>query len=173
MNIIAKIIITDTNIITDLNNANILEEFIDMDNVYISDMVKNDEINSKTGNVKLINRFKIISATATQLLEVNNLSYIEKKLSTYDLLNFVIARDNNCILATGDNRLKKYSENNGIEVFRTLKIIKLMKDNNIISYRKALAACNLLKQCATTRIPEIDINNLISELEKEAILEIK
>ncbi len=173
MNIIAKIIITDTNIITDLNNANILEEFIDMDNVYISDMVKNDEINSKTGNVKLINRFKIISATATQLLEVNNLSYIEKKLSTYDLLNFVIARDNNCILATGDNRLKKYSENNGIEVFRTLKIIKLMKDNNIISYRKAIDACNLLKQCPTTRIPKTDINNLISELEKEAILEIK
>ena len=51
MNITTKIIITDTNIITDLNNANILEEFIDIDNVYISDMVKNDEINLKTGNV--------------------------------------------------------------------------------------------------------------------------
>lgn len=57
-----------------------------MDNVYISDMVKNDEINSKTGNAKLINRFKIISATATQLLEVNNLSYIEKKLSTKETI---------------------------------------------------------------------------------------
>ena len=169
MNITTKIIITDTNIITDLDNANILEEFIDIDNVYISDMVKNDEINSKTGNVKLINKFKVISATANQLIEVNKLSYIEKKLSTYDLLNFVIARDNNCILATGDNRLKKYSENNGIEVLRTLKIIKLMKDNNIISYRKAINACNLLKQCPTTRIPEIYINNLINELEKDSI----
>ena len=169
MNITTKIIITDTNIITDLDNANILEEFIDIDNVYISDMVKNDEINSKTGNVKLINKFKVISATANQLIEVNKLSYTEKKLSTYDLLNFVIARDNNCILATGDNRLKKYSENNGIEVLRTLKIIKLMKDNNIISYRKAINACNLLKQCPTTRIPEIYINNLINELEKDSI----
>ena len=169
MNITTKIIITDTNIITDLDNANILEEFIDIDNVYISDMVKNDEINSKTGNVKLINKFKVISATANQLIEVNKLSYIEKKLSTYDLLNFVIARDNNCILATGDNRLKNYSENNGIEVLRTLKIIKLMKDNNIISYRKAINACNLLKQCPSTRIPEIYINNLINELEKDSI----
>ena len=53
MNITTKIIITDTNIITDLNNANILEEFINLDNVYISDMIKNDEINSKTGNIKL------------------------------------------------------------------------------------------------------------------------
>lgn len=169
MNITTKIIITDTNIITDLNNANILEEFINIDNVYISDMVKNDEINSKTGNVKLINKFKVISATATQLIEVNNLSYTEKKLSTYDLLNFVIARDNNYILATGDNRLKNYSENNGVEVLRTLKIIKLMKDNNIISCRKAIDACNLLKKCPTTRIPEIDINNLIEELEKDSV----
>lgn len=169
MNITTKIIITDTNIITDLNNANIIEEFIDIDNVYISDMVKNDEINSKTGNVKLINKFKVISATATQLIEVNNLSYTEKKLSTYDLLNFVIVRDNNCILATGDNRLKIYSENNGVKVFRTLKIIKLMKDNNIISCRKAIDACNLLKQCSTTRIPKTDINNLIDELEKDSV----
>lgn len=78
MNITTKIIITDTNIITDLNNANTLEEFIDIDNVYISDMVKNDEINSKNGNVKLINKFKVIPATATQLIEVNTLSNIEK-----------------------------------------------------------------------------------------------
>lgn len=169
MNITTKIIITDTNIITDLNNANILKEFIELDNVYISDMVKNDEINSKTGNVKLINKFKVISATSTQLLEVAKLSIIEKKLSTYDLLNYIIARDNNCILATGDNRLKTYSENNGVEVFRTLKIIKLMKEHNIISCQKAINACNLLKQCSTTRIPEEGINNLIDELEKDSV----
>ncbi len=168
MNITAKIIITDTNIITDLNNAKILNEFIEIENVYISDMIKNDEINSKTGDVKIINKFKVISATATQLMEVNNLSYKEKKLSTYDLLNFVIARDNNCILATGDNRLKNYSENNGVEVIRTLKIIKLMKENNIISCRKSIEACNLLKQYPTTRIPVKDINNLINELEKDS-----
>ena len=168
MSITTKIIITDTNIITDLNNANILEEFINLDNVYISDMVKNDEINSKTGNVKLINKFKVISATPTQLIEVSNLSITENKLSTYDLLNYVVARDNNCILATGDNKLKNYSENNGVEVFRTLKIIKLMKEHNIISCRKAINACNLLKQCSTTRIPEIDISNLIDELEKDS-----
>ena len=169
MNIATKIIITDTNIITDLDNANILEQFINLDNIYISDMVKNDEINSKTGNVKLIDKFKVISATPTQLVKVSNLSVTEKKLSAYDLLNYVIARDNNCILATGDNRLKNYSEKNGVEVFRTLKIIKLMKEHNVISCRKAVDACYLLKQCSTTRIPEEDINNLIKELEKDSV----
>lgn len=170
MNITTKIIITDTNIITDLNSANILEEFINIDNVYISDMIKNDEINAKTGNIELINKFKVIPATENQLIEVNTLSYIEKKLSIYDLLNFVIARDNNCILATGDNKLKNYSERNGIEVIRTLKIIKLMKDNNIISCKKAINACNLLKHNSTTRIPKDSIDSLINELEKDSVI---
>ena len=44
MNITKKIIITDTNIITDLDNANILEYFVKLDNVYITDIVKNDEL---------------------------------------------------------------------------------------------------------------------------------
>lgn len=170
MNITTKIIITDTNIITDLNNANVLEDFINIDNVYISDMVKNDEVNFKNCNIKLINKFKTISATAMQLNEVNNLSYVEKKLSTYDLLNFVIARDNDFILATGDNRLKKYSEKNGVKVLRTLKIIRLMKDNNIISCKKAIHACNLLKECSRTRIPQMDIDNLINELEEDSVM---
>lgn len=169
MNITTKIIITDTNIITDLYNANILEDFINIDNVFICDMIKNDEINFKTCNINLINKFKVMPATANQLLEVTTLECVEKKLSLYDLLNFVIARDNNCILATGDNRLKIYSENNGVEVIRTLKIIKLMKDKNMISCKRAIDACNLLKNCKKTRIPENEINNLIYELEKDAI----
>ena len=171
MSITQKIIITDANILTDLNNANILKEFVGIDNIYISDIVKNDEVNSKTGNIKIINKFKVISATAVQLIEANNLNYIERKLSTYDLLNFVIARDNNGILATGDKLLKNYSESNGVEVFRTLKIIRLMKDNNIISCQKAIDACNLLKQCPTTRIPKVDIDNLIDELEKDSVID--
>ena len=35
MNITEKIIITDTNIITDLNNAGVLGKFIELDNVYV------------------------------------------------------------------------------------------------------------------------------------------
>ena len=60
MNITSKIIITDTNIITDLNNAGILDKFVKLDNVYISDMVKNDEIKNSTGNLEIIHKFKTI-----------------------------------------------------------------------------------------------------------------
>lgn len=166
MNITDKIIITDTNIITDLNNANILEKFVKLDNVYISDMVKNDEINSKTGNVRVINKFKTISATADQIQEMFIISQKEKGLSQYDIINYIVVRDNTAILATGDQRLKKYSEDNNVVVIRTLKIITLMKDNNIISVDEAINACNLLKENSNTRIPTEDIENLINELKK-------
>ena len=39
----------------------------------------------------------------------------------------------------------------------------------IISCRKAINACKLLKQCSTTRIPEKDLDNLIDELEKDSV----
>lgn len=169
MTITSKIIITDTNIITDLYNANLLEKFVKLDNVYISDMVKNDEINFKTGDISIINKFKTISSTPSELLEINSLSKEHNRLSAYDLINFIIARNNNCILATGDNRLKKFAEDNDIEVIRTLKIIKLMYESKIITYDEIKNACNLLLKCQTTRIPEQDISNLINDIEKELI----
>ena len=169
MNITKKIIITDTNIITDLSNANILKKFVNLDNVYISDLVKSDEINYNTGNTKIINNFKVITSIAEQLLEISTLSKIAKKLSTYDILNFIIARDNDCILATGDNRLKNFSERNNVEVIRTLKIISFMKEKDIISTEEAITACELLRKNQKTRIPEDDLIDKIKEFQKDLV----
>ena len=165
MTITPKIIITDTNIITDLDNAGLLDKFVVLDNVYINDMVKNDEINFKTGDVNIINKMNVLPLTAEQLQEVNKLFSEEKVLSQYDLINYIIARDNNCILATGDNRLKKYSEENGVEVIRKLKIIELMAYKSIISEKDAINACINLKNNKYTRIPEHNINELINKLQ--------
>ena len=121
MSITEKIIVTDTNIITDLSNANILDKFVSLDNVYISDLVKTDEVNFKTGNLEIINKFKTLKITEEQLIEVSTLASKESKLSIYDVINYILARDNDGILATGDDRLRKYSLENGVKVIRTLK----------------------------------------------------
>ncbi len=169
MNITAKIIITDTNIITDLSNANILDKFVKLDNVYISDMVKRDEINSDTGNVNIIKKFKTINATSEEIDEIFKISQEIRGLSPYDIINFIIARNNNAILATGDKKLKDYSEANGVEVIRTLKIIKLMKEKNVITTKEAINACTKLKENNNTRIPPANIDNAIKEFEKDSV----
>lgn len=166
MNITAKIIITDTNIITDLNNAKVLDKFVELDNVFVSDLVKNDEFNSKTCDIEIINKMKVISLNDNQLLEVSNFYGINNSLSKYDYINFMVARDNNGILATGDNKLKLYAEQNGVEVIRTLKIIRLMLKSSIITSNDAINACVNLKNNKHTRIPLEDIDNLIEELKK-------
>ena len=87
MTISKKIIITDTNIITDLSHAELLDKFVLLDNVYISDLIKNDEINFQTGNLDIINKFKVLPLNSTEILELNVLSKEEKNLSLYDLSN--------------------------------------------------------------------------------------
>ena len=169
MNITHKIIITDTNIITDLNNANVLDKFVKLDNVYISDMVKNDEINSETGNIKIISKFKTIRATAEQIAVIFKISQVKNGLSQYDIINYIIARDNNAILATGDKKLKEFSESNGVEVIRTLKIIRLMYDNKFISKLDVITACTLLKANKSTRIPAEKIDDMINEFQKDTV----
>ena len=169
MNITTKIIITDTNIITDLNTAKILEEFANMDNVYVSDLLKYDEINECTGDMNIAKKLKVINASTQELEEINSIILEKPKLSIYDALNFIIARNNNGILATGDNDLKTYSENHGIEVIRTLKIIELMFENQIISQNQAIKAFKLLKSSPTTRIPKDAIDDFINKLEKNSV----
>lgn len=165
MKITEKIIITDTNIITDLDTMEVLEDFVNLDNVYISDLVKRDEINYKTGNINIINKFKVINSNEEELIKMVELAKKERKLSMYDIINYIIARDNNGILATGDNKLKQFSEKNGVKVIRTLMIIKLLESNNIITKDKATRALYLLKNNKNNRIPIKDIDKLIKEYE--------
>lgn len=169
MNITSKIIITDTNIITDLYNTGVLDKFVVLDNVYISDMVLRDEINERTGDVSLISKMKTVEASALELLEMQR--YLERRLSYYDLINFIIARDHEYILATGDNLLKKYAEDHGVEVIRTLKIIELTVRSQVISCEEGIRACQLLLDAPSTRIPRQKIIQVLEEFQKEVVVE--
>lgn len=140
-----------------------------LDNVYISDMVKNDEVNYDTGNIDIIQKFQTIEATPEQISEIFQISREINGLSPYDIINYIITRDNNAILATGDKKLKVFSENNGIEVIRTLKIIKLLNIKNIISKEEAINACMLLKNNDCTRIPKKEIDKMIDELKNDLV----
>ena len=161
MNITTKIIITDTNIITDLNNAKILDKFVSLI-LYL--YVKKNPI-----DIKINNRFKTINASVQQIIEIYSIIQEHKSLSKYDSINYILARDNNAILATGDKKLREFSINNDVNVIRTLGIIEYMENDGIISTKEAINACNLLKNEESTRIPHSDINKLIAKLEKNLV----
>lgn len=167
MNINKKIIITDTNIITDLYNANVLEKFISLDNVFVVSIVKNDEFNEKTCNINIINKMKTIECNSNDIKEVLELKKINRKLSTYDLLNYLIAKKYNGLLATGDNKLKKFAEVNNVEVIRTLKIIEMLYLKKIVSKDDLIESCNLLINNINTRIPISEIYLFMKKITKD------
>ena len=124
----------------------------------------NDEFNSKTCDEHILNRMKKIGFTAEQMLELEKLQRKTNKLSQYDLINYITARDCDGILATGDKRLKDFSEKNGVLVIRTLKIIEMLVEDEVITYKDAIDACGLLKICKYTRILVESIDDFINEI---------
>lgn len=160
MNITKKIIVTDTNIITDLFNCKLLDDFIVLDNVYVSDIVKRDEFNEKTASFEIISKIKCLELSENDLEEVMKLRINNQKLSSYDLASYVIAKKHGALLATGDNKLRQFSIENGLEVIRTLKIIELLYLKNVISKEKLLEALDLLINNDKTRIPKNEILKL-------------
>ena len=171
MNSDKKIIITDTNIITDLSNCMLLDRFAKLDNVYVCSVCKTDEFNEKTGDKKIIDKLKTIIVTMDELLEAQKEFRGGAKLSLYDCINYVVARDNNGILATGDKRLKQYAENHGVPVIRTLTIIKMLKEKDMITSKEVVDACILLKSNLETFIPYELIDEFIKEYENELVNE--
>ena len=115
----------------------------------------------------MISTLKTLSLTSDQLIESYQLTEEYKSLSHYDCMNYILARDNNGILATGDKRLIKLATTNNVEVIRTLKIIELMYNYKMISKKQLLNGLELLKNNEHTRIPISDIERLIISYSKE------
>jgi predicted nucleic acid-binding protein len=169
MNIKEKIIIVDTNIISDLYEAGVLDKFINLENIYMSKLVKYNEINGKTGDLYLIDRINTITESENQILQALELSTNERGLSIYDCINFVLARDEETLLLTGDRRLRNYAEKQGVTVKGTIWIIDKMIEENQIDRCTAKKAYERLLYHENTRLPSEELQKRIKKLEEELI----
>ena len=163
MNLLDNIVITDTNIITDLFTASLLEKFILLDSVFVVDLLAYDEFNEKTGNIEQISKIKLINANSNDVVNALNISAIQNKLSFYDSINFVLDKRLNAVLATGDKRLGIFATENGVQVIRTLKIIELMYEYKLSSLNEMVSGLIKLLNDSYTRIPRNEILKLINK----------
>lgn len=68
-----------------------MEKFIDIDNVYISDIVKNDEVNSKTCNLELVSKFKVVSLNEEGINACNSLKENRTTRTLLTIINSFIS----------------------------------------------------------------------------------
>ena len=163
MNLGQVIIITDTNIIFDLHVAGILRKFIELDNVYMSDLVLHDEISVETFEDNIRSLIKTI-AFDVDMLEINSIQRTHTALSIYDILNFLLARKEDGILATRDKALIKFSNANNVSTIDTLEIIKMMYNSNTITKTEVELALNKLVSSNKTNLPVEDKEKFLRDL---------
>jgi len=60
--------------------------------------------------------------------------------SRYDMLALVLAREQGCVLLTGDNPLRKLASEQGVEVHGTLWLVEQMVGEQLLSQDEARAA---------------------------------
>ena len=113
------VIFTDTNIFIDLKKIGLLKEYFKIaKDVYTSSGIFDNELLSPQGiKEELIELgIKVVSMTTDELLLAYQANRSQPRLSKCDCGAFAIAKCRGWTLATGDRRLRRYSEENGVEV---------------------------------------------------------
>jgi rRNA-processing protein FCF1 len=139
-----KIAINDANLFIDLHEIALTEKFFQLPFSFHTTQLILSELESEQSEklqpfvsaeilvVKHLNREEIES--------LDSLTTQSKKLSRQDLSIYFYARQigENCLILTGDNRLRKEAERQGIEVHGILWVFKQMIASQILTNQMAI-----------------------------------
>ena len=157
----------DTNIVVDALSANILNKLF-IPQFKVLRIVLLEEIKKQIKDFN-INSNNILNETYEEITEAFNLSKTKKNISYYDALNLIVASKRKMILVTGDQLLIKNAKEFGVTCFGTIKLFKLLLENNYININECETSLRKLKEDKKRRIPEKLIDMFLEELNKEKI----
>lgn len=161
-----NIIISDTNVISDLSETELLLKILRLDNIYVVDLVKKIEFNSKTCDILYLDKIKEKELDSSDMQEVIKLKLQTKGLSECDLMNYVIAKKYSAILLTGDKKLKNFALKNGVPTKGTLWLLEVLYEHNYLTKRELLMAYERLL-VANDRLPRGELYKRIDQLKQE------
>jgi len=165
------IAVNDTNILIDLINVGLIDDFLKLNFEFITTNLIVDEfkIDAQASIIdKYIqqNKLQAYNLTFDELTEVQNIKETSsKKLSFEDCSVWYLAKKKQAILLTGDNLLRKNAEKDGITVSGILFILDQLVENNILNKQTAHTKLKALQQI-NNRLPKNEINKRLNLWEK-------
>ena len=158
-----EIIINDANILIDLVKLNLMEEFVLLPfNFRTTDFIHNELNDDQKNTIQFYINCEKIELIVTESIEdydgIISISENNSGLSFEDCSVWYYANKLNCILLTGDGRLRKQAIANGISVRGILFIFDELLNNNLISFKSALEKLDFLCEI-NQRLPSIAIND--------------
>lgn len=163
----ARLLISDANIIIDMNTGGLLRLMFRFDATFaVPDVLYEEEL--RTDHPELprlgLKRLELSEDTvayAGRLIE----KYRGLGASINDLLALALAQQEKCSLLTGDGRLRTAGQTEGIDVHGTLWLIEQMIKARTIAVRQAEAAYAKMRE-AGRRLPWDEVDHQIRSFKR-------
>lgn len=168
-----KIVVSDTNIFIDLISVDLLDGFFSLPwEIHTTDMVIDELIRSEQHEA--IEQFRqngslnIKSFDGEELLQIVKMKTERQtsNASIQDCSVWKLAKDLECALLTGDNKLRRVVQNDNIEVHGILYLFDKMLEHEIMDNETAIDKLKSLYSI-NSRLPKEEIDKRIT-LWKEA-----
>lgn len=156
-----------------ISDANILIDYIESNKYILSISCKKlykiiipspilNEIKQLSQEEAVNLGMEIYEPSFKQVLEANQRG---GRLSFYDKLCFLIARDKNCICTTNDKLLKKHCTNNNVNTIWGLEIMLRLCENNFLEKRVAIETAKDIHTMNKLITKEV-LNTFIDKIKK-------
>ena len=160
----ARLVISDANIIIDMNTGGLLRLMFRFDATFaVPDVLFEEELRTDHPELlrlglKLLEMREDTVGYAARLVE----KYRSLGASTNDLLALALAQQEKCPLLTGDGRLRTAARTEGIEAHGTLWLIEQLVKARTITIRQAEAGYAKMRE-AGRRLPWGDVDQQLRE----------
>lgn len=168
-----KIVVSDTNIFIDLISVDLLEGFFSLPwEIHTTDMVIDELIRSEQhktiGHFRQNGNLKVKCFDGEEMIQIVKMKTERptSNASIQDCSVWKLAKDLQCALLTGDNKLRKVVQNDHIEVHGILYLFDKMLEHEIMDNETAISKLQSLYS-TNTRLPKEEIDKRIA-LWKEA-----
>lgn len=160
-----KLLIADTNIFFDIISIGALPEFFSLDydictTVFVIDEIKRSDQREAIEIFIRAKEINVIDFTAVEIGEIYGLHTNRnfKGITDKSVLRKSLKLD--CPLLTGDRKLRKEAEEQGVEVHGTLWVIRSLVNNDLIDRIKGIHLLETLKR-VNSSLPVVEIDSLI------------
>jgi predicted nucleic acid-binding protein len=137
-----KIAVNDANLFIDLWEIKLIETFFQLPlEFHTTQLILNElepEQRKEFTNFIEANKLKVRYLTREEIDDLDSISVNSRKLSRQDLSVYFYAKElNNCMILTGDNRLRKEAQRQGFEVHGILWVFEQMVEKGLLQAKFA------------------------------------
>ena len=135
-----KLLISDANIFIDMEAGGLVEAMFSLPETFVvPDILFREELAEYNPELPGLG-LQVMSLTEEGVAESMRLRLVHKHPSQNDLFALALAKQESCPLLTGDRRLRKAAEQEGVELKGTLWLVERMVEEAIISVEGAAEA---------------------------------